>query len=202
MGAGSLAVASSAIGAPLNTNLVINPSFESVDTTVGGAFGSVLINQWQGSGFAYAYTQNYDNGGPLADGGDYYIQWWTTATVGIRSSRTSTCRTGESAAAIADGTAAYDLSAYFSSYLEQGDFGNLTARFLDSGGVELESVTVTESDTTQWTFESTSGFVPAGTTLVRIESQGTALAAHLMAMSIWSTSLFSGARPRISSGSM
>jgi len=51
----------------------------------------------------------------------------------------------------------------------------VTASFLDGGGADLGAVTISDSDTSQWSQISASGLVPVGTATVRIESQGTAL---------------------------
>ena len=173
--AAGLAVPGVASAAPLDTNLVVNPSFENVDPSVGGASGSVLILDWQGNGFAYAYSQDYDNGGPLAGGGDYYFNGGN-GDGGQPIFQDIDVSTGASAAEIAAGTAGYDVSAFFSSYLTQGDFGNVTVRFLDAGEVELGSGTLSDSDTSTWTSETLRGAIPQQTALVRLESQGTAVA--------------------------
>ena len=74
--------------ANLDTNLLANPGFESVDInthppgTVAGeiAYQDPLILNWGGTrqGFAYSHDGtngafNYANGSPLASGGHYYF---------------------------------------------------------------------------------------------------------------------------------
>ena len=74
--AGGLMSPSAAYAANLNTNLVLNPSFENVDLTNTCCYGSTAILNWTDgtqTGFAYNYNQGYDAGGPLAGGGNYYF---------------------------------------------------------------------------------------------------------------------------------
>jgi hypothetical protein len=177
MGAGSLAVVSTASGAPLDTNLVVNPSFEAVDTgTVVGGYNALLILDWEGGGAAYDSSQAYDNGGPLAGGGVKYFT--PNAADNFEANPISQeidLSTGETGTAIPTGLAQYDLSAYFSSYATDGDFGSVTVDFLDSADTILESALITDSDTTTWTQESTSGLIPIGTETAQISAFGTAL---------------------------
>ena len=63
-----LLIPSSLLAAPLNTNLVVNPSFEEVNLDDVGPFTSVRIDSWEDlnadtdenyDDFAYPYSQNY-----------------------------------------------------------------------------------------------------------------------------------------------
>src|SRR6185295_15201476 len=67
---------SAAHAAGLDTNLVVNPSFETVGPTLC-CFNATEINSgWTDgtqTGFAYNYNQVYDNGNPLAGGVSFYF---------------------------------------------------------------------------------------------------------------------------------
>ncbi len=165
-----LAVTGSVQASLLNTNLVVNPSFENVDTNVAGPFGSVLILDWQGSGFAYNYSQNYDNGGPLAGGGNYFFNGGATNSTPTTIFQDINVSSGDTGSTIGAGLGRYSLSAFFSSYLTQGDQGTVTARFLDASNVQLGTVQINDNDLSTWSLSSATGLVPVGTSTVRIES--------------------------------
>ena len=190
--AAGIMVPGSIRAADLGTNLVVNPSFENVDTSVAGSFGSVQILDWQGAGaaghgFAYNYAQNYDNrvggfvppGNDGASGEDYYFNGGSDVDGSLEGIyQDIDVSGGATGAAIAGGQATYNLSAYFSSYLTQGDFGNVSAEFFDAGGSSLGSVAVSDDDTSQWTLAGANGPVPIDTASVRIASVGTALSGN------------------------
>lgn len=155
-----------AIAAPLNTNLVVNPSFEDVDAgTIVGAYGAVLILDWIGGGGAYDYSQGYDNGGPLAGGGSKYF---SPNSIDGPIFQEMDVSMGPSGAAIAGGTATFNLSGYFTSYGADEDIGTATVDFLSAASVSLGTAMIQDSDGFQWTLESTSGAVPVGTAKVRL----------------------------------
>src|SRR5213594_3281068 len=53
-------------GAALNENLVLNPSFENVDTASGAL-------NWTGNVSTYAYSLNYTAAGPAGSGDRYWF---------------------------------------------------------------------------------------------------------------------------------
>ena len=72
-----------ALAAELNTNLVLDPSFENVNTADIGPFASSRLLQWNDAGvdgvadddnFAYAYTQNYAGVNTPAGAGTHLFQ--------------------------------------------------------------------------------------------------------------------------------
>ena len=129
--------------AELQTNLVVNPSFEVVDEGETGEFGSVRLLDWDDidgdddDTFAYAYSQNY-SGTPNPPGaGDYHFMGGanTLADEPIIAQLVQV-GSGPSAALIASGKARYDLRAFFSSYRGQDEANRVRLRFL-SGNNEL-----------------------------------------------------------------
>lgn len=158
------------VPAPLDTNLVLNPGFEDVDPTVTGSYSSVKALDWDDADTAWTfrYDQNWDNGTPPPGAGLRYFNGYSHGAQLIDVS------TGDAAAAIAAGTADYDLSAYFSSYGSQRDYGTIDLTFLDGMGGTLGTDMITDGDSTQWSLEATTGTVPVGTATVRIDIYGTA----------------------------
>ncbi len=81
LAAGGLLAPGAVYGAAVNTNLVINGGFETVDTgTLGGTYATPKILNWSGANaFAYghaysgAVAPDYANGRPLVTGGQYYF---------------------------------------------------------------------------------------------------------------------------------
>ena len=88
LAAGGVLAPSAVYAANLNTNLITNRDFESVnDTGTLGAYFAPKINNWTASavqreGFAYSHNgslsnghivPDYANGAPLASGGNWYF---------------------------------------------------------------------------------------------------------------------------------
>ena len=79
--AGGLLAPSALPAASTNTNLIVNPGFETVDSiNIGGDYFTPKILNWSGANlFAYghvgsgALAPDYANGGPLSGGGLYYF---------------------------------------------------------------------------------------------------------------------------------
>jgi hypothetical protein len=181
--------------ANLNTNLLVNAGFENVDLgTVGDANGPKILD-WTTTGgisaFAYAHAgaggqgMDYANGGPLASGGQYYF----TAGNGFTGGNVTPIdinaagqfyqdvdvSTGPSGTLIASGGAAFKVSAFFSSYLAQGDFGSVNVNFLNSSMTSLGNATFRDTTTNTWGQDFLGGIIPAGTAKVRVSVFGTAL---------------------------
>jgi PEP-CTERM motif-containing protein len=172
--AGGLLVPSTVGAANLDTNLVVDPGFEDVNTAVTCCPGNgVQLNSWaDGSirGFAYNYGQGYDDGGPLAGGGSYYFlpnadsgQVQTPGKV----SQNISVSAGDTGAQIASGEAAVALSGFFTSYLGLDLHGSLDVEFLNSGGTSLGRTTLTAQTPRPWHQERGVGFVPIGTATLR-----------------------------------
>src|SRR4051794_31791701 len=76
--ASGLLAPSAAYAANLDTNLIINPGFESVDFTTLSSNGAPVFKDWTNLGFGYSHDGSggigdYANGGPLAGGGSWYF---------------------------------------------------------------------------------------------------------------------------------
>jgi hypothetical protein len=178
---GCLGPGAAAYAQSLNTNLVVDPSFENVDTGTICCFSAVKINSWADgtqSGFAYDISQAYDAGGPLAGGGQYYFT--PNADNGIADitepgqvAQNISVSSGAAATQIASGEAAVKLSAYFTSYLTDGDLGNLHVEFLNAGGASLGSTKITAKNPTTWAQYTGAAFIPVGTTTLRASVYGT-----------------------------
>jgi hypothetical protein len=170
--------------ADLNTNLLVNPGFENVSFTAPlGNYGAPHILDWTGTGFAYSHDgtggiPDYANGGPLAGGGSFYF---TSNRPGADIIAPGTfyqdvnVSTGASGTLIATGNAAYKISAFFSSYLTQGDFGTLHVDFRNGSNVSLGTASVTSTDLSTWTQNFRGGLIPVGTASVRVSVFGTPL---------------------------
>jgi PEP-CTERM motif-containing protein len=179
-------VPGAASAADLNTNLVTNAGFENVDLdTLGGVYNTPAILDWSGStSFSYAHAggggvgPDYANGGPLSGGGQYYFTANGSdpdATAPGDIYQDIDVSAGASGSLIASGSASYQVSAFFSSYSEQGDYGGVHVEFLDSGSGSLGTGLIEDSDTTAWTQSVFGGGIPIGTETVRVSVLGTAL---------------------------
>ena len=107
---------------------IVNESFESSPSAQFGAFSS------------YAYSQNYTSTNtPPAAG----LRYFTGDTGLAEQSKvaaldlTDAAPGGLPAAVLDAGLGAFDLSAYFSGYLSQGDFSAVRLQFMDASGAPL-----------------------------------------------------------------
>jgi hypothetical protein len=133
-----------ALAQPLNTNLVVNPGFDSVDVSVPGPFTSVLLLDWLDNDadgddvFSFPYTSAYSGSPAPPDSGKYhYSGGFNTAADQILILQTIDVSAGPSGTLIQSGNGFFDLSAYFSGYREQDDAGFVRAFFLDAGGNDI-----------------------------------------------------------------
>jgi hypothetical protein len=171
--AGGLLAPSALHAANLDTNLVVDPGFEDVDTNVTCCAMAVQLNSWADGairGFAYNYAQGYDAGGPLAGGGDYYFLPNTDAGEVLTPGQVSqniSVSSGATAAQIASGEAAVVLSGSFTSYTGYNVHGSLHVEFLNAGGTSLGSTVLTSQVPNPWHEERGAGFVPVGTATLR-----------------------------------
>jgi hypothetical protein len=175
-----------ALAAELDTNLVVNPGFENVDTNIISAyFGAPLILDWQPSTFSgYAYSHDYNttgvpnfSNGSLPSGGLWYFtpgnQFHETYTIADAIFQDIDVSGGDTGAVIADG-AKFSLSAFFSTYADQADRGFVRAEFFN-GQTSLGMAEVSTPLGTvlqDWTQFSTTGAIPLGTQRVRMYSWG------------------------------
>ena len=190
--AGGLLVPSVVNAAPLGTNLVANPGFENVNINSSqGGYNAVEILDWTDGtkvGFAYSHDgsldgggmtiPDYANGGPLAGGGSFYFTSNATdddVSMPGEVAQIIDLSTGPTAAAIVTGNATFQLSAFFSSYADDGDFGNVELQFLDASLAPIPPVTavISDNDTSTWSQSSTSGEIPSTAYAARISVYGT-----------------------------
>ncbi len=173
--AGGLMTPAAAVAANLNTNLVTNPSFESIDLDTNEILD---WNDGTETGFAYAYGLYYDAGGPLAGGGDYYFTPVGSLTKPGQVAQNIDVSTGATATQIAASEAAVKLSAFFTTYpyvFDENDRGNLHVEFLNSSGGSLGSTIVTaKPPVIAWQQASGAEFIPIGTTTLRTSLYSTA----------------------------
>jgi hypothetical protein len=185
--AGGLLAPSAVYATNLNDNVVIDGGFENVDAAIC-CFGANKLNSWTGGtqpGFAYAVSLQYDNGNPLAGGGSYYfttngdndfMNGATDVNAPGKVSQVSALTPGTASTQIANGEGAAVFSAYFSSYLTDGDYGHLHIEFLNSNGGSLGSSEIDGSDdTSTWLQRRGAVFVPVGTASIKTSVYGTAL---------------------------
>lgn len=152
--AGGIITSASARAADFNVNLVVNGDFESVDlSTTGGENGPRILG-WTGPNM-YAYSHNGRSSiagvvPDLADGpdppnpGSWYFSTNNTGTDSPPDIRDRDVffqdidvSTGPVAITIANGRAYYTVSAYFSSYQNESDFGTVLVEYLNSTGAVI-----------------------------------------------------------------
>jgi hypothetical protein len=181
--------------ANLDTNLVVNPGFETVDTNVTGDFRAVQVLNWTGvNGFAYSHNGSSGAAGVVpdyADGADPPSagNWYFTAnnnpgsgTGDIRLPdlfyQDIAVNAGPTGTSIATGEAVYNASAWMSSYLNDNDFGNVRVEFRNGSGGSLGFAQISDSDPgpgNVWSLNRGVGFVPVGTATLRVSLFGTAV---------------------------
>jgi hypothetical protein len=190
-GSGLLVMAGSSGAAPLGSNLVVNGGFENVNLQSTGDYNSPQILDWLGMpAFAYSHdgsssstglVPNYADGAQPPGAG----HWYFTANNATPATdinfpggffQNIDVSAGPTGAAIATGTARYNLSAFMSSYLNDSDFGNAHIDFLNSTGGSLGTALLSDNDpgpNNVWNLNSLSGLVPVGTATMRLSLFGT-----------------------------
>jgi hypothetical protein len=183
----------------LDTNLLANPGFESVDTnihppgTVAGnaAFLDPLVLNWTGPrpGFAYSHngaggTFDYANGGPLAGGGNYYFtanavpndfQPPGDINAADQLFQDIDVSTGPTRTLIDTGSARYNVSGFFNTFEDDNDIGHLHLNFLNGSSVSVGTAdVVAHGPFTSWVPNAASGFIPTATRSVRVSIFGVA----------------------------
>jgi hypothetical protein len=175
----------------LDTNLVVNGTFESVDLGVTGDYGAPKINNWMGTGFAYSHQPGVTGVPDYADGADPpgAGNWYFTAnnqpeadTGDVRAPgvvfQDINVSTGASGAQIALGEAAVRLSAFMSSYLNDNDFGIVHVEFRNGVGASLGTTQIQDLDPgpdNVWSLTRGAGVIPVGTTTLRVSLFGGAV---------------------------
>lgn len=202
MGLAVLAGGLAFVGGVDATELIIDGSFENVEGSsnpvvkVGGKQNPATGEGW--STFStYLYSTQYTMPGP-AGSGTGYLRPYPSGTYGITRSSTNvfqqvslTSGTTLTPTKIDTGNGRYVMSAWFSSYLTQGDFSDLTLEFLDdTGKVVGEAVPLGGSefivaiptaanpkygDAKEWSRDSKEGTIPSGARLARVTIQSTSV---------------------------
>ena len=187
---GILAVAGGAAAAPLGSNLVTNGTFENVNLQSTGAYNGPQILDWSGmAAFAYSHdgsssstgvVPNYADGAPPPGAGHWYFTSNNSGATDINAPglfyQDIDVSAGPTGAAIAAGTARYNLSAFMSSYLNDTDVGHAHLDFLNSAGGSLGNAQLDDPDfgpNNVWNLNSLSGDIPVGTATMRLSLFGT-----------------------------
>jgi hypothetical protein len=183
------------VGTADATELIVDGSFENASGSsnplvkVGGVANPGVGQGW--STFStYLYSTQYTLPGP-ANSGAGFLRPYPSGTYGITQSSTEahqtvslTAGTTLTPAKIDAGQGTYTMSAWFSSYLTQGDFSDLTLEFLnDADQVVGEPVALGGSDfivaiptganskyndAKEWALDSRAGTIPAGARKARV----------------------------------
>lgn len=189
--AGGMMAPLAANAANLDTNLIANPGFESVDTGTTGVYNAPKILNWLGVNPAFAYSHNpgatgvpdYADGPDPPSAGNWYFSSNNNpagATGDFRNPnevyQDLDVSAGATGTKIATGEAAYKLSAYMSSYLNDNDAGNVQLDFKNGSGTILGSAIISDSDfgpNNVWSLNSKVAIVPVGTSTIRASIFGT-----------------------------
>jgi hypothetical protein len=189
LAAGGLLAPGALHAANLDTNLVANPSFETVDFGTTGDYGSPAVVNWLGGpGFAYSHNPvattipDYADGADPPSAGDWYFTANNnppSATGDWRAPggvyQDIDVSTGPSGTQIATGEAAYKLSAWMSSYANDNDFGIVHVDFRNASGTSLGTAEIRDSDpgpNNVWSLNSKIGLAPIGTATLRVSLFG------------------------------
>jgi PEP-CTERM motif len=194
--AGGFIAPTMADAANLGANLVTNGDFENVNVNVTGAYGGPLVLNFTGPNlFAYSHDHSLTPTSPVTGVPDYADgadppgagHWYfTTNNTGVADPtdvhdpnvyfQDINVSTGATAAAIANGSATFALSAYMSSYLNDTDVGHARAEFRNAASAVIGSAQIDDSDpgpNNVWNLNFTNGLVPLGTSSVRLSLWGT-----------------------------
>lgn len=165
-----------ASAATLGQNLVLNPSFESIGADPGNPAAD-----WGGNLSTYAYSLNYTGPAPAGAGARY---WFGGGADPLAS---QVFDLAGNITAIDGGRIGYNLSAFFSTYLDQKDYGTIRLLFLDSSGSTIGLASIGGAtfvgnlplvdngvypNAHSWGQDASAGLVPIGTRSVRMELDG------------------------------
>jgi hypothetical protein len=190
LAAGGMLSPSLVSAANLDTNLVMNGNFETVDTGTLGTYMAPKVVSWSGGpGFAYSHDKSVTGIPDYADGTDppnaglwYFTSNnnpslpsgdWRAPDLVFQDVDVSTGPTGTQ---IATGEAAFKLSAFMSSFANDNDSGNVQVDFKNAGGTTIGSTSISDLDfgpTNVWSLNSNSGILPVGTASIRVSIFGT-----------------------------
>ena len=189
LAAGGMLAPGALYAANLNTNLVVNNGFETVNLAITGDYNGPLILNWSGTqGFAYSHNGSSSNAGVVpdyAEGADPpgAGNWYFTSNNAVpdingpgQFYQDIDVSTGDTGTVIASGFAGYSMSAWISSYLNDTDIGHVHADFRNSSGTSLGTALVSDSDpgaNNVWNLNSGTGIIPIGTATVRLSVYGT-----------------------------
>src|SRR5262245_10354979 len=190
------------VGAADATELILDGSFENTSASskpivkVGGSANPGVGGGW--STFStYLYSTLYTLPGP-ANSGLGYLRPYPSGTYGItQSSQTVTqlvsltVTTTLTPAKIDSGQGRYTMSAWFSSYLTQGDYSALTLEFLDTANAAVGSpvelggsdfiinlptgMNSKFGDAKEWGQDSKNGTIPTGARTARVRIAATSV---------------------------
>jgi hypothetical protein len=183
--AGGLLAPSTLFAADLNTNLVVNAGFETVDLNSVSYYNAPQILNWGGiiPGFAYSHdlsgeqVPDFANGDPLVGGGHWYFSPGNGGNNSLANALTQDIdvSTGPTAEAIAGGSGEFSISVFFNTFEDQADRGFVRADFLGDMDKALGNALVSTPVSpalAEWTKFSATGMVPAGTRKVHLSSWG------------------------------
>ena len=197
LAAGGLLSPSAVYAANLDTNLLANPGFESVDTnthppgtvSTDAAFLDPLILNWTGprQGFAYSHnntggTFDYANGGPLVGGGNYYFTANAVPNDFVPAGdiddpgqlyQDIDVSSGNTRTLIDTGAARYNVSGFFNTFATDNDLGHVHLNFLNGSSVSVGTAeVVAQGPLDDWVPNAASGLIPAATRTVRVSIFG------------------------------
>jgi hypothetical protein len=188
LAAGGLLSPAALHAANLDTNLVVNPGFESVDILTTGDYNSPLINNWSGAGFAYSHNPgitgipDYADGADPPSAGDWYFTANNQPLAGTGDIREPdvffqdiAVNSGTSGTQIAAGEAGARFSAWMSSYSDDPDFGTVHLQFKNASGATLATARIDDPDVgpdNVWSLTTGAAFIPAGTATIRVSLFG------------------------------
>jgi len=187
LGLSILAGGLSFVGAASATDIVIDGSYESSTNNISGVVGSggndaAGIDGGWTSFTTYVYSANYTQPGPTGCGQVYLRPYSPYQTVSQVNSLTRAITTAQ----IDGSQGQYTVSAWFSTYLNQNDYSDLTLQFLDAsqtavgspvalGGLTFVSALGGGGDLRAWGKDTKSGLVPPGARYASITTVSTAL---------------------------
>ena len=194
LGLSILAGSLSFVGGASAIDLVIDGSYESSTNSLSGVVGqggndAAGIDGGWTSFSTYVYSANYTQAGPSGCGQVYLRPY--PATGSVPSSRQNVSQINSLTRAITtaqiDGSQGqYTASAWFSTYLGNNDYSELTLQFLDGsqnaigspvnlGGLAFVSALPGGSGARAWGKDTKTGVVPAGARYASITTASTAL---------------------------
>lgn len=183
------------VGTAHAVEVIVDGNFENT-TGTGIVRNGGTANPGVGGGWSrfstYLYSTEYANAGPANCGIQFLRPYAPNQTVTQLVNLTSA--TGLTTADIDGGQGRYTVSAWFSSYLTQGDYSTLTVDFLDAssavvgssaplGGLDFVAAIPTGPSPTgkypngkDWAKDSQAGTIPSGARTARLSITSTAVA--------------------------